>query len=410
MNGAAFFLVVNFVVALSFSVVFVVVAMRSHSRTAAIWLGVGFGVASLSAICELLVAYAGPTRFWALCAFATVLCGMAMLTIGIAQMYGRSIPLPIASLYVFASVMLAYLIYELPRGTPMQALLYQGPFALVVLVGAMTVMLARQRTTLDLFLGILLTITSAHFVGKAGLAVWVGSGATAKDYVHTNYALISQSLTAVLIVTVGLTLLAKLVLEILAVHRTESEVDSLSGLACWFPRGTEPNRLSSAWKPTLANRRGFERQIHEALRQYRRGQHAIIITDLDHFKRINDTYGHHTGDQVIRIFAEALRSKAPQGSVVGRLGGEEFAVFLPQTSVQEARRLAQTFRLATMSLQGLPPALHVTASFGVAAVSSADDLDTAYRQADAALYRAKGAGRNRVEMVASVGQSVAAPC
>ncbi|SIQ89646.1 diguanylate cyclase (GGDEF) domain-containing protein [Rhizobium sp. RU33A] len=389
MNGAAFFLVVNFVVALSFSVVFVVVAMRSHSRTAAIWLGVGFGVASLSAICELFVAYAGPTRFWALCAFATVLCGMAMLTIGIAQMYGRSIPLPIASLYVLASVMLAYLIYELPRGTPMQALLYQGPFALVVLVGAMTVMLARQRTTLDLFLGILLTITSAHFVGKAGLAVWVGSGATAKDYVYTDYALISQSLTAVLIVTVGLTLLAKLVLEILAVHRTESEVDSLSG---------------------LANRRGFERQIHEALRQCRRGQHAIIITDLDHFKRINDTYGHHTGDQVIRIFAEALRSKAPQGSVVGRLGGEEFAVFLPQTSVQEARRLAQTFRLATMSLQGLPPALCVTASFGVAAVSSADDLDMAYRQADVALYRAKGAGRNRVELATSVGQSVAAPC
>ncbi len=72
---------------------------------------------------------------------------MAMLTIGIAQMYGRSIPLPIASLYVLASVMLAYLIYDLPRGTPMQALLYQGPFALVVLVGSMTVMLARQRTT-----------------------------------------------------------------------------------------------------------------------------------------------------------------------------------------------------------------------------------------------------------------------
>lgn len=377
MNGAAFFLVVNFAVALSFSMVFIVVAARSQSRKAAMWLGVGFGVASLSAICELMVAFAGPTRIWAMCAFTTVLAGMVMLTIGIAQMYGRSVPLPIASLYMVASVILAHLIYELPRGTPLQALLYQSPFAVVVLVGAITVMLARQRTILDIFLSVLLTITSAHFLGKAGLAVWVGSGATAKDYVHTNYALISQSLTAVLIVTVGLTLLAKLVLEILAVHRTESEIDSLSG---------------------LANRRGFERQIHEALQQYRRGQHAIIITDLDHFKRINDTYGHHTGDQVIRIFAEALRSKAPQGSVVGRLGGEEFAVFLPQMSAKEAERLASKFRLATMSLEGLPPTLRVTASFGISGVSSPDDLEAAFRQADVALYRAKGAGRNRVEL------------
>lgn len=377
MNGAAFFLVVNFAVALSFSMVFIVVALRSQSRNAAMWLGVGFGVASLSAICELLVAFAGPTRVWAMCAFATVLAGMVMLTIGIARMYGRSIPLPIASVYIVASVILAHLIYELPRGTPLQALLYQSPFAVVVLVGAIAVMLARQRTILDIFLSVLLTITSAHFLGKAGLAVWVGSGATAKDYVHTNYALISQSLTAVLIVTVGLTLLAKLVLEILAVHRTESEIDSLSG---------------------LANRRGFERQIHEALQQYPRGQHAIIITDLDHFKRINDTYGHHAGDQVIKIFAEALRSKAPQGSVVGRLGGEEFAVFLPQMSVKEAERLALKFRLATMSLEGLPPTLRVTASFGISGVSSPDDLEVAFRQADVALYRAKGAGRNRVEL------------
>lgn len=389
MNGAASFLVVNFVVALSFSVVFVVVARRSHSRAAVIWLGAGFGVASLSAICELLVAYAGPTRFWALCAFATVLCGMVMLTIGIGQMYGRRISLPIASVYVLASVVLAHMIYELPRGTPLQALLYQSPFALVVLVGAITVILARQRTTLDLFLGILLTITSAHFFGKAGLAVWVGSGATAKDYVHTNYALISQSLTAVLIVTVGLTLLAKLVLEILAVHRTESEVDSLSG---------------------LANRRGFDRQVNEALRRYGRGRHAIIITDLDHFKRINDTYGHHVGDSVIRAFSEALRSQAPQGSALGRLGGEEFAVFLPNTSEHEAGRLALKLRHATMSLEGLPPSLRVTASFGIAAVSSVADLDEAYREADVALYRAKGAGRNRVELATSATQSVASPC
>ena len=81
MNGATFFLVVNFVVAMSFGALFVVVARRSQSRKAAMWLGAGFCVASLSALCELLVAYIGPPRIWALGAFATVLCGMVMLTV-----------------------------------------------------------------------------------------------------------------------------------------------------------------------------------------------------------------------------------------------------------------------------------------------------------------------------------------
>jgi hypothetical protein len=89
MNGATFFLVLNFVVAMSFATVFRVVARRSQSHKAALVLGSGFGVASMSAICELLVAYAGPPKIWALGAFATVLCGMVMLTMGIGEMYRR---------------------------------------------------------------------------------------------------------------------------------------------------------------------------------------------------------------------------------------------------------------------------------------------------------------------------------
>ncbi|MBU0834102.1 MAG: GGDEF domain-containing protein [Alphaproteobacteria bacterium] len=386
MSGAVFFLVVNFIVALSFSSMFIVVAYRSQSRDAALWLGTGFAIASLSALCELLVAYAGPTRLWALGAFATVLCGMVMLTIGVGHMYRRRIDLRLAMVFVFASLGLAHLIYDLPRGTPLQAFLYQSPFAAVVLVAALLVFVAHRRTGLDLFLGFLLLVTGIHFLGKAGLAVLVGSGATPKDYVHTNYALISQSLTAILMVAVGLSLLAKLVLEIVAIHRTESEIDILS---------------------SLANRRGFDRQVQAILTRNRQASQAIIICDLDHFKRINDTYGHHVGDAVIRAFGDCLRQHAPIGSVTGRIGGEEFAIFLSDASMEDARELALKLRHSTMFLSNLPRGLRVTASFGVAPVSAETELAEAYRQADLALYLAKNAGRNRVKLASATVESLA---
>ncbi|EKF61627.1 diguanylate cyclase [Agrobacterium albertimagni AOL15] len=377
MNGAAFFLVVNFVVAISFAAVFMVVAGRSQSRKAAILLGIGFGIASLSAICELLIAYAGPPKLWALGAFATVLSGMVMISLAIAEMYNRRIELRLTAVFVAAALANAYLIYDLPRGTPLQAFLYQGPFAIVILAGAMIVIQARRQTAIDRFLALLLMATGLHFFAKAGLAVIFGSGAVATDYIRTSYALISQSLTAVLMVAVGLTLLAKLVLEIMHVHKTESEIDLLSG---------------------LLNRRGFHRRVDRLFGDDPKAVHSIILCDLDHFKRINDSFGHDVGDAVIEAFAEHLRVTTPPHCAVGRLGGEEFAIFLPHSDTVAAVHLAQRLQFGTMPLRALPPGIAVTASFGVAAVSSLHGLAAAYRQADQALYSAKTRGRNRVEL------------
>jgi diguanylate cyclase (GGDEF)-like protein len=376
MNGAAFFLGVNFVVAVCFSAVFAVVATRSRSRTAALWMAAGFGVASLSALCELLVAYTGTPKMWALGAFATVLIGMVLLSIGICDLYGRRPKLAGAVIYCGLSIVLSILIYDLPRGTPIQAFCYQSPFALVLLAASFVVHSSRGRQTIDYFLATVLLLTGLHFFAKAGLAVFVGSGTTAKDYIHTNYALISQSATAVLVVAVGLTLLATLVLEIMSDQRSESEKDILSA---------------------LANRRGFERQVQGLLANAPDRRHAVILCDLDHFKRINDTYGHHVGDLVIQGFGRLMNSSAPKTAALGRIGGEEFAIFLPDTDMDSATLFAQALRGATMSLPGLPENLNVTASFGVSSLTSGADLSEAYRQADMALYRAKNAGRNQVK-------------
>ena len=377
MNGAVFFLAVNFLTAICFAIAFAVVSTRSRSRVAALWIAAGFAVASLSALCEILVAYTDLTKPWAIGAFATVLGGMILLRCGIGELYGSRTSPALALGFFLAGIGVDLLIYDLPRGTPLQAFTYQAPFGLVMMSSAVAVFASTRRLAIDRALGALLVVTSVHFFAKAGLAVLVGSGRTAKDYIGTNYALISQSSTAILIVAVGLTLLSVFVLGIMAEERSNSERDALSG---------------------LANRRGFDSGVTAAIARAPAASHSFIICDLDHFKNINDTYGHQAGDEVIRSFGSLLRMSAPNKSVVGRIGGEEFAIFLPATTVDMAAMFAQALRrgVEELSISGLPEAGSVTASFGVAELRPGVDQIDAMRDADIALYEAKRAGRNCV--------------
>jgi two-component system, cell cycle response regulator len=139
----------------------------------------------------------------------------------------------------------------------------------------------------------------------------------------------------------------------------------------------------------------------ERARRYERPL-SVVMADLDHFKRINDVHGHAEGDAVLVSFAETARSCLRRTDWIARTGGEEFLVVLPETSAKEALLVAEKIRSACESIAiGLPSAtITVTASFGVASLT--DALETPHavaqllRQADAALYRSKHAGRNRV--------------
>ncbi|WP_026349752.1 GGDEF domain-containing protein [Bordetella sp. FB-8] len=126
---------------------------------------------------------------------------------------------------------------------------------------------------------------------------------------------------------------------------------------------------------------------------------VMIVLDIDHFKRINDEFGHPVGDRVILGVTECLRGTIGETGIVGRVGGEEFTVLLPRVPAEDALGIAQTLRTAiTGHAFGAPVERPVTASFGLSANPRGTDFDTAYNQADAALYAAKRAGRNRVEI------------
>lgn len=138
----------------------------------------------------------------------------------------------------------------------------------------------------------------------------------------------------------------------------------------------------------------------ERCRRYTR-PFALLMFDLDHFKKVNDTYGHQAGDAVLVEVAAALQTALRLNDTVGRYGGEEFAVVLPETDAEAALLVGERCRTLVEELNvnyGAKLPLKVTASIGLAAVPDAGicDLDGLIKVADSALYRAKGAGRNRL--------------
>jgi diguanylate cyclase (GGDEF)-like protein len=154
----------------------------------------------------------------------------------------------------------------------------------------------------------------------------------------------------------------------------------------------------------LANVRAFVSIVERELERSRRFDTplALVMVDIDDFKEVNDSYGHQQGDEVLAHIAEVLRTLSRELDAPARYGGEELAVVLPQTDAAGAQLLAERMREAVQALQ-VPRirgrgTLSVTASFGVASVpESARDRDELIAAADAALYRAKRAGKNRVE-------------
>jgi diguanylate cyclase len=154
----------------------------------------------------------------------------------------------------------------------------------------------------------------------------------------------------------------------------------------------------------ILNRRGFDQKLASLLAEPSApgSSHCLVMFDIDHFKKVNDTHGHLMGDRVIQAVGEILRTSVTHAShAAARYGGEEFAVLLPATTAEQCARLADTVRTRTKAMKirnrtTQEVLLTVTISGGVAALRQGDDAASLISRADAALYRSKQAGRDRV--------------
>ena len=148
------------------------------------------------------------------------------------------------------------------------------------------------------------------------------------------------------------------------------------------------------------NRRAYDEKIKQEMMGYQRYGRptALAIIDIDHFKLVNDTYGHRTGDGVLRVLSEVMKKEIREIDVLARYGGEEFALILPHTPYQHAldvaERIRQKVEASRFTYKGKP--FSVTISLGVGTLKEDDTLESYVERVDQALYRAKNGGRNRV--------------
>lgn len=153
----------------------------------------------------------------------------------------------------------------------------------------------------------------------------------------------------------------------------------------------------------IGNRKRFDRAMDEAMLTADASgvPFSLLVCDIDHFKKFNDTHGHQTGDQVLRLVGSTIKGSVSAKSIACRYGGEEFCVIVPATHLKQATEIASTIRQAVMGKELVKRSTgetlgRVTISIGVAELRNGDTVQTLIERADQCLYAAKHAGRNRV--------------
>lgn len=385
MNGGQVVLAINIAAAAIFIFGYAMVACSYRAQRPALWFSAAYAIGTFSQGCNFLIPLVGHAALLERASYASFQGAILLFSAGWAAYHRRPVPWRAVMTLLAAGAILHELSSLLPPATFAMGMTYQLPFAAAALLAAHSVLSIGPRSLLARALAGGYALLTLNFLAKPFLALAWGFPTHLVDYTATSYALLSQASTGILMLVCGMILLLIVATGAIAQAMAASETDALSG---------------------LLNRRGFERLAEEKIaRTSRCGDPlAVAVFDLDHFKQINDSFGHDGGDQAIACFAARLRRHAPDGAVIARLGGEEFAM-LVAVEIGEARDHAEAVRVSAMASAETSP-LAPTTSAGVAQLSPGETLSGLLRRADQACYAAKSSGRNKVCVA---GEALAAP-
>ena len=318
--------------------------------------------------------------------FANLMSTLLVITVvwGHRQRLGRASPWPWAAGLLLA-IMLAQLVFTLvlPRADVRVSL--APAFACVALLHVAWLLLRHGPEP------VLAQRVAAVIHGLFGLAQGLAAGialqfgAVASPAQGQAYNLVNFALMPTFFVAMGVAVIFLLATDLSNKLRLQAITDQLTG---------------------VSNRRGFLQAADLLLARARRHQRPLtmVLADIDLFKRVNDRYGHSIGDRALAHFAQILRDSVRAEDCIGRIGGEEFAIVMGESSVEDAGRMVARVRrtLKQHPLVDNGQEVLLTASFGIAAFDQSDSREALLMRADQALYQAKEAGRDSVIVAADV--------
>ena len=354
----------------SFGVVFLIV-WGWHVRAAGWWSAAFFCIAAGFSAPAGFAAI--PTPLWSIIADLLFATGFLLFGQALLQRWRPSWLLPVR-LSIWGGSLLLCVIANTADNLPLELVASDfGCFLLIALPLVAAKSHLRGSADRALFAAACL-VALDNFVRGSTVPLTLSAGS---DFLTSNYAYLMQALACIFGLFLALSALATQVIDLLGRYQREAMIDPLSG---------------------LFNRRGFDDAVARIEAEGGHGG-SLIVCDIDHFKAVNDEYGHALGDSVISALSQLIIAAAPPGAIAARFGGEEFVLFLPGTNAARAAEVANDLRESfTRTVAVTLQLAHVlTASFGLSTVQRSDrSIHDAIARADEALYEAKSRGRNRV--------------
>jgi diguanylate cyclase (GGDEF)-like protein len=275
-------------------------------------------------------------------------------------------------LIAFASVLMTYYTIADNRVVPRIVIAEAAVFPIRALITIELISHASERIVLKIF-GVLMGIYTLVGISRIPLTLVHGSAANfmSRDLIQTS----ALALNVIFVCIIGVCFLLMLSGELMDALETQSFEDTVSG---------------------ALNRRGIEQKLAIELGSAKRSRIApsIALIDMDHFKAINDTLGHPAGDDALRQVSHVISSHLRDYDYLGRYGGDEFLLVLPQASYQDALKVVERIQQAIRALPPLSPKIAITLSIGVTQAVPFEPAESILARADTALYEAKRGGRN----------------
>ncbi|MEM9278982.1 MAG: GGDEF domain-containing protein [Pseudomonadota bacterium] len=379
MNNEQILGLLNPLIALVFAITFFVFWSKYKDRSyilgiafAYLMHGTGFLISHLVADVDGLVHALGTN----------ILFSLGTISVIWAACYRKQLDVSLGLLGLIAICATSALIYVQinPVGLNARLFITNTSYGFMFAIGAASLFRSTSGGAIEKVLFVTFALTALQFWIRPVITMDLAGSVDHTGYRDSVYYSVLNVTIALLSLMLAVSLIVACMSDIMSDIRNRTEKDMLTGLKI---------------------RRVFEDDAEKLFSQL---EHtplpvSMVLADIDHFKQVNDNYGHQIGDNAIAEFGKLLKDMSREGDVSGRVGGEEFCVLLWNSNLSGARIFAENIRaiFAQTEIRGMPNGYFLTASFGIAEVLPGESYCDLFKRADAALYEAKGSGRDRVK-------------